>query len=267
MKRLIVTADDFGMARSINEGIARAYSDGIVTSVALLPAGAAFDDAIRIARELKIDQAGAHLALTEVRPDLPPHHTNLFLQLVSKKIRPDELYAELKSQLEAAFSTGIKINNISSHEHVHMFPAILEIFIRLAKEFGIDTIRYPHGDRPVSWLEAGAIYRSAVLNFFSPGMKRAFAEAGIRHPDYFMGFIDSGRLTAEDILIHMIRSLKDGTTELVCHPGFLGPEVLDKHTFHINCEAELAALTSKHVKMLIEASDVKLVNFSEVHGS
>lgn len=263
MKRLIVTADDFGLAKSVNEGIAMALREGIVTCVNLTPAGGAFRDAVRIAKELKIEEAGAHLALTEVRNDFPPHHTDLFIRILGKKADIDSAYGELKRQLEEALSTGIRITNLSSHEHIHMVPDILKTFIRLAKEYNIPFIRYPHGDRSVSCLDLPALYRSVILEIFSPGMKKAFDGSGIRYADHLAGFIDSGRLT-EARLISIIESLKDGVTELVCHPGFLGPEVLEKYRFHINCEAELTALTSSRVRRLVDESGVRLTRFGEV---
>ena len=72
MKRLIVTADDFGMTKRINEGIVKAHREGIVTFLNFLPSGEAFDDAARIAKELNLKEIGAHLALTETIPVTAP---------------------------------------------------------------------------------------------------------------------------------------------------------------------------------------------------
>lgn len=36
MKKLIVTADDYGYTKAINEGIIRAVTEGIVTDIALM---------------------------------------------------------------------------------------------------------------------------------------------------------------------------------------------------------------------------------------
>ena len=46
MKELILNADDFGLTRGVNEGIIRAYSDGVLTSATLMANGAAFDHAV-----------------------------------------------------------------------------------------------------------------------------------------------------------------------------------------------------------------------------
>ena len=42
-KYLIVTADDLGLTGSINEGIAKACAEGIVTAVSVIPTGEAFE--------------------------------------------------------------------------------------------------------------------------------------------------------------------------------------------------------------------------------
>ncbi|MEO8376403.1 MAG: ChbG/HpnK family deacetylase, partial [Candidatus Sumerlaeota bacterium] len=51
MKRLIVNADDFGFTRDVNQGIIQAHREGILTATTLMATGAAFDDAVRLAKE------------------------------------------------------------------------------------------------------------------------------------------------------------------------------------------------------------------------
>jgi len=277
VKRLIVAADDFGLTQSVNEGIARACRDGIVTSVNIIPTGEAFEDALRLAKEMGLREIGAHLALTETGPvteasGIPTlvaggtafhkGHTGFGLRYFLGRIDLDEAYVELKGQLEKVDGTGLTITNLSSHEHIHMLPDILDIFVKLAREYGVPAIRYPHQElaRPVSG--GGRTARRLVLSCFEKGMGATLRAAGIAHPDHFLGFLDSGNL-GEDVLIDMIGSLRDGTTELVCHPGFLGARVLDRYPFHRNCEAELAALTSARVKKLLASSGVRLVRYGE----
>ncbi|TMH61410.1 MAG: ChbG/HpnK family deacetylase, partial [Betaproteobacteria bacterium] len=43
MKALIVTADDFGLAPEVNEGIELAHTTGILTAASLMVRGAAVD--------------------------------------------------------------------------------------------------------------------------------------------------------------------------------------------------------------------------------
>ena len=50
MKQLVVNADDFGFTPDVNQGIVEAHLDGILTATTLMANGAAFDDAVRLAR-------------------------------------------------------------------------------------------------------------------------------------------------------------------------------------------------------------------------
>ena len=52
MKYLIVSADDFGLTKTTNQGIAKAYNEGIATCIQFMPSGAAFEHALGLAQEL-----------------------------------------------------------------------------------------------------------------------------------------------------------------------------------------------------------------------
>ncbi|MGB9057663.1 MAG: ChbG/HpnK family deacetylase, partial [Pseudolabrys sp.] len=45
MKRVVVTADDFGLAREVNEAVEAAHQDGILTAASLMVAAPAAQDA------------------------------------------------------------------------------------------------------------------------------------------------------------------------------------------------------------------------------
>ena len=64
-KKLIVTADDLGLTRRINEAIAKAHQDGIVTSASLIATGGAFESAVDVLKQNPRQDAGLHLNLTE----------------------------------------------------------------------------------------------------------------------------------------------------------------------------------------------------------
>lgn len=277
MKQLIVAADDFGLTKSVNEGIVRSLEEGIVTSVNFLPSGEAFDDALRLARDIGLDEAGAHLALTETRCVSSPSgvrsltdaagnfhkgHARFILRFISGGISLDEVYLEWRAQLDKAIATGIRVTNLSTHEHIHMIPALLGVLLKLAKERGISAVRYPHADR--SYRRAGfrTLYKRAVLSYFEGRTGRMIGASGKISPGHFLGFLDSGAIT-EKVLLNIIDNLNEGTTELVCHPGFIGPEVVEKYTFHKNCEEELFALTSRRVKKRADEKHIGLISYAE----
>lgn len=278
MKRLIVSADDFGLTKSISEGTVRACKDGIVTSINLLPTGRAFEESLYLLKELKLDGIGAHLALTETSPitdrakisslvtkkgSFRANYVSFFADLFLGRISMDSIYLELRSQLDRLKRVGLPINSINSHEHIHMMPSILKVFIDLAKEYGIPFIRYPHGDKLVRPYRLKKFFKLAVSAYFGHITGRTVRESGLYTTDNFLGIADSGNLT-EDVLVRLIKNMPEGTTELVCHPGFLSPEVLERCIFQLNCEAELASLTSLRVKKVIEDGGIKLVTIGEI---
>jgi len=278
MRSLIVTADDFGLTEGINEGIVKARREGIVTFVNFLASGEAFDNAAGLKDELNINEMGAHLALTETVPVSDPatipsliakngrffrHYTTFFARLFLGMVDPDHIRLELKSQMDRLKRLGIPVTNLSSHEHIHMAPAILKIFIELAGEYNIPSIRYLNEDRPMRRFALKKFYKALLLPYLNKRIKPALEKKQIVFTDHLLGFLDSGKIE-EEILMDMLGSMDDGYTELVTHPGFLGPEILDRYKFHINCESELYALTSPRVKKTISEKNVALVTYSSI---
>ncbi len=276
MKYLIVSADDFGLAKAVNEGIVKAYKDGIVTCVNLMPTGEAFDDALKLTKMIGLKEVGAHLALTQTNPlteaSMVPtllaanggfhqDYKKFFLRYIRGKIDLDQVYIELKNQINALQVTGLKITNLNSHEHIHMAPVILNIFVKLAKEYRIPAIRFPRKEMSF-YFGINKFYRTIILSFFEKPMKKILSASMISSPDHFRGFLHFGNLK-EEIVFRIIDSLEEGTTELVCHPAIVRPEVPQKYEFNKNGELELSALTSDNVKNLLNNKKIQLVSYGE----
>jgi len=224
MKQLIVAADDFGLTKSVNEGIARSYEEGIVTSLNLLPCGEAFDDAVALAKKIGLDEAGAHLSLTQTLPvsdtakipslvgadgKFSKGHAQFFLKYISRAIRLDEVYTEWRAQLARAIASGMEITILSSHEHLHILPGLLDILIRLAEEHDIRAIRYPHADRSCLKISAGILLKKLTLSCFEKRMGSAIKSSGLVTPEHFRGFLDSGSIT-EGVLLDTIACIVSG---------------------------------------------------------
>src|SRR5271166_2514896 len=72
MKRVIFSADDFGLTPAVNEAIERAHREGILDQASLMVAGAAADDAVRRARATPSLRVGLHLVVIEGQAVSPP---------------------------------------------------------------------------------------------------------------------------------------------------------------------------------------------------
>ena len=60
MRRLIVNADDFGLAAGVNEGIIEAHVNGVLTSTSLMVERSEAADAVRLARAHPALSIGLH---------------------------------------------------------------------------------------------------------------------------------------------------------------------------------------------------------------
>lgn len=232
-KLLVVNADDFGFTADVNAGILEAFERGIVRSTTLMACGAAFHDAVRLAREQPALDVGCHLMLTQ-GPGLPAGLPELLLAIAGRRLR---IYDELAGQVRRVLEAGLRPTHLDTHKHTHrMLPPVFAAVCRLAREFGIPWVRKP------------------VL-----GRTR-----GCRTTDHFAGFRLTGRLDAA-ALLRLIGKLRPGTTELMCHPGHCGPELLAAPTrLKASRARELAALTAPEVRAALEAAQVRLVSFREL---
>jgi len=52
LKKLILTADDFGASVEVNDAVERAHRDGVLTAASLMVSGPAARDAVARAREV-----------------------------------------------------------------------------------------------------------------------------------------------------------------------------------------------------------------------
>ena len=71
MKYLVVTADDFGAAREVNDAVMDAHANGIITAASLMVGASFAADAVARAKAMPSLRVGLHLVLVEGRPVLP----------------------------------------------------------------------------------------------------------------------------------------------------------------------------------------------------
>jgi predicted glycoside hydrolase/deacetylase ChbG (UPF0249 family) len=255
LKRLIINADDFGFTRDVNAGIVHAHTHGVLTSTTLMANGDAFDDAVQLARQTPTLDTGVHLVLVQGRSlingaPFPEHPPRLLADLARGRWN---VYTELQAQIEKIITAGIKPTHLDSHKHTHLVPQIFSTVVRLAREFEIPYVRLPlDASVPFSRMPCAAAAR------FYKGVARRF---GVRMTDHFLGFRLTGSFT-EDTFAAALSRLPEGTTEFMCHPGFLGPELEQASTrLKESRVRELEALTSPRIRHLVDAEAIRLRPF------
>jgi chitin disaccharide deacetylase len=296
VKTLIVNADDLGWTEGVNRGIAEAHQNGIVTSASLLANGAAFREAVELAKSLPNLGVGVHLNLSDGTPLAGPQTmSNLILndrgefacgpgRLLVKfavssppmcRLALSDIEFEWKLQIRRVRDAGISPTHVDGHKHVHMLPGLFEIALGLAKENGIRAIRVSHESSKLrEALSAGGKQRASVtvkqraqargLKLVANDAREKAERAGIATSDYFCGIAQTGALTKEGLL-RLLRDLPEGTTELMCHPGNADEALRQTATrLQDSRQKEIEILTDPEIRNLVASQGIRLIDYGSV---
>ena len=276
MKRLVVTADDFGRAVEVNEAIEEAFTRGVVTATSLMVAEPLAADAVERAKRLQGLRVGLHLVLVDGRPVLAPERVpdlvdsqGLFRQsllrasiafLLSPAVRR-QLAMEIEAQFDAFARMGLALDHVNAHRHVHLHPVVARLLLRIGARHGAKAMRVPVEPAPVlAEVEAGSRARAPGVGAWAQLLRRRFAAAGMTTPDQVFGLAWSGAMTSSR-LAGLIAHLPEGLSEIYLHPAktarFAGAAPGYRY------EEELAAVTDPVVIEAARASGAERGGFSD----
>jgi hopanoid biosynthesis associated protein HpnK len=271
MKRLIVSGDDFGLHRLINQGIIEAHQHGILTSTSIVPCGQAVEDAVALAKRNPGISVGIHLTFVEEtpisRPDDIPSLVNsdgrflkswrhLLPRLLTGRINPEHLRKEAETQMSKILDMGINPTHIDSHQHLHLHPAVWKMLVPVVQKFRIPRMRMIN--REVMPGHRG--WKSRTLEILSRRLLPELRHHGIWSPECAAGTSLGGHITQEQV-VRLLDNLPDGTTELICHPGQNDEELARQYKWRFNWENEKTALVSDVIREKISACNIQLCRF------
>ena len=139
MRKLVVNADDFGFTRDVNQGIIEAHRNGILTAATIMSDGAAFNDAVVLARENPSLDIGVHLVLVG-QPPFPMTVSQLARAVMLRQI---PIHEELSKQVRKVLDAGLHPSHLDTHKHTHLLPPVLDAVARISAEFKIHWVRRP----------------------------------------------------------------------------------------------------------------------------
>ncbi len=282
-RRVIVTADDFGLAIPVNEAIEQAHREGVLTAASLMVGAAAAADAVERARRLPGLRVGLHVVLVQGRPVLPPEQvpalvgdsgeftTRLVRAGFSWFFRPGvrrQLAAEVRAQFEAFRATGLPLDHVNAHNHMHLHPTLHALIVKIGRDFGLRAVRVPcepplASSRAAGHGRAGRLLTAAGLAPWVAMLRRRVHRAGLRSNHRVFGLFDSGNMSAE-LVLRQIAELPAGVTEIYFHPATRRCPELDRQMPAYHHQAELAALTSPAVAAALRAAAVDRIAFGDL---
>jgi predicted glycoside hydrolase/deacetylase ChbG (UPF0249 family) len=268
MKRLIINSDDYGRTPEISRGIRQAHLRGVVTSTTCMMNIPTTADDIAVAlKETPNLGMGVHLVLTMGKPILPLEEVSTIVDENGNNLKyspfieniPNlnlaQVKAEWRAQIEAYMrASGKKPTHLDSHHHSSYFsPALFRTMLELAKEYGC-PIRYPLLPNNADSLEFSETTKHAgnLLKEFNP-----------RRPDvFFVNFYDE--TATKDNLLNIIKGVPEGTSELMCHPGYVDDAFARESIYNFQRERELEILTDPSIKEAIASQNIELISFADL---
>ncbi len=238
-------------------------------------------EAVALARRLPRLRVGLHLNLVDGAPVLP---AKTVPELVDRAGRFDEnlvragcrfffsprarrqLAAEIRAQFAAFRATGLALDHVNAHRHMHVHPTVAGLVLRIGCEFGLRAMRVP--DEPFALLrraaaaEGGGVRRPLYRPWIAL-LRRRVRRAGFALNDRLFGIAWSGGMT-EERMLRLVAALPAGATELYCHPAATQTAALRRKMPRYRPIEELAALVSPKLRALVEAQGIELVSYADL---
>jgi predicted glycoside hydrolase/deacetylase ChbG (UPF0249 family) len=258
-RKVIINADDFGLTRSVSDGIIQSCKSGLVRSTSVLSNMFQSDD-IDALRWCDTLDYGIHLNLT-VGQSFLPHAKIKSLTLESGEFHkrrsperivndygfvvfddadPKEILDELTAQIEWFLSFNLKASHLDSHHHIHADEKVLAAVIELAKEYNLP------------------------VRSISDSMRNLLRAKGIPTNDHFEGGFFGSESITKDNLTTILRNLPDGVTEVMTHPGLVSDELRSVSGYCDERETELEVITDDALLEEVFSFGVELIGWKDL---
>ena len=239
--KLIINADDFGLSKSISDGIVDGIKNGYITSTSIMANMEYAEYAIKEAIKNSIDCIGLHINFTVGKPIINNKNlvddNGVFLynikQIENPKLTYEDAYNEIIAQIKAIdkYSKGlIKVDHLDMHHHLSDNKNIKSAVIDIAKQYNIPI----RNEFECDVLKPNVLYKDFTIKNVSI---ESLGEMISKYHD------------------------KDIVIELMTHPGYV-----DDYTKGITSYIE----REKELKVLKEASEngvfdkIELINFKQL---
>jgi len=270
-RRLIVNADDFGRSASINAAVIRGHREGILTTASLMVNESGFDEAVKLAKENPSLGVGLHLTLLMGHSALPPEKipglvnsarefsnspVGTGMSYFFKRSLREQLRAEIHAQFEKFHATGLPLDHVNGHLHLHLHPVVFKILMEDAEKLGIKQMRLTRDclARSRGMARGHWFYRvshATIYEWLSRRARKSLRQRGIRHAQITFGLLQNAQVD-EEYILKLLPELPPGDSELYSHPS------LDefKHEFD--------ALVSPRVEEQMKQLGIELIRYQDL---
>lgn len=270
-RRLIVNADDFGRSNAINQAVIRAHREGILTTTSLMVNESACAEAVALARDHPRLGVGLHLTLLCGHAALPaaqiPGLVNArgeftqnpagagFRYFFDVRLR-EQLRREIHAQFARFRATGLPLDHVNGHLHLHLHPVVFGILAEDSAQLGIERLRLTYDP---FWLNlqlarGNLFYRASHALIFHTLAARArpvLRRRGLKYTRHVFGLLQNARVDRQYVS-RLLDRLPEGDSELYSHPS------LD------HFQNELEALVNPGVRQQVKSHGIGLIRYQDL---
>jgi chitin disaccharide deacetylase len=236
-------------------------------------------DAVACARRLPDLRVGLHLVLVDGHPTLSCAEIP---GLVGRDGRFDQnmgragvrffalpqvrrqLAMEIRAQFEAFQASGLRLDHVNAHKHMHLHPTVARVIIEIGRDYGMTAVRLPL--EPVEPLRAAFPDEHQSAPLYRPWigwLRRRLQNAGLFVNDNLFGLAWTGGMV-EGRLLRLLPHLPPGVSEIYFHPATVRSAALSATMPGYRHEEELAALLSPAVKSLVADLGIRLGGYGDL---
>jgi hopanoid biosynthesis associated protein HpnK len=270
-RRLVVNADDFGRSTSINQAVVRAHREGILTTASLMVNEPAAAEAVALAKENPQLGVGLHLTLLCGHSALPPEQipglvndqrqftespaAAGFRYFFQRGLR-DQLRREIHAQFQKFRATGLPLDHLNGHLHLHLHPAIFRMLMADLDQLGFDRVRLTFDPFRLNLrLASGHFFYRAlhviIFHTLAARARPALRQRRLRHTSAVFGLLQNARVD-ETYVSRLLTNLPAGDSELYSHPS------LDEF------RNEFDALVSPRVRQQVNKFGIQLIRYQDL---
>ncbi len=255
----------------MNVAVIRAHRDGILTTASLMVNEPGFAEAVSLAKENPRLGVGLHLTLLMGQSTLPPEKipglvnsrgefynspVGVGLNYFFNRNLREHLRAEIHAQFDKFHATGLPLDHVNGHLHLHLHPAIFKILMEDADKLRITHLRLTRDCLARSRrMSRGHLFykisHAAIFEFLSHRARKILAAKKIRHAQITFGLLQDSRVD-ENYILKLLPELLPGDSELYSHPS------LDKF------KPEFDALISPRVQDEIKKLGIELIRYQDL---
>lgn len=280
MKKLIITADDYGMCADVNKAIEDCAAAGIVLSTNVMTNMPCCEDASSLKEKFHDISVGLHYNFTAGTPlssvdkvrDLVDDDGAFLSYNKIREACKNKTYnfTQIRIEMEAQYRRYVEIcgepDYWNTHQNVHVYPDLYPLFRDVSLEFGIKKMRSHQrifvpasngkSDKGLKWALTNPV-KCIMLDSWQKKSK----SLGVDSPDGILVRMNDADKLNLPYLLNNIKWKNNSIAELIIHPSITS----DCRYFGGITEGrvkEYKAFSNPDVKRTASENKIEIINFS-----